>query len=130
MSEESGLRSADRPPAGTRSGGEHPPEDALIGLALGEENPGVRAHVDSCEQCRSFVEDMRGVKETMASLGDQDPPEEIHELVMRTIRRPRVADTVESMLQSPLSRTFLLGLAVVLYVIFMFSIVALLDMGG
>jgi hypothetical protein len=105
---------------------EHPSEEALIGFALGEGQETVATHVQACARCRRYVEDLRQVKAAVASLDEEDPPGNLHEHVLDTVKRSLMVDAVQAVLRNPATSFVLLGVFVVLYVILMYVSLALL----
>jgi len=69
----------------------HPSQEQLTDFALGLNGGAVAEHVAACEECARIVRDIRGVKQTLGALPDEDPPESLRQKILERRRAVKPA---------------------------------------
>jgi hypothetical protein len=64
----------------------HPSQEQLTDFALGLNGAGIAEHVAACEACARIVRDIRGVKQTLGALPDEDPPDSLRRKILERHR--------------------------------------------
>ena len=103
----------------------HPSEEVLLENALhfdGEEE--IRAHLNECEECSEFVDEMQMIGKDICDIKEEDIPFQLQSKIL-SITKKKQGKSVVVYLQNWYKNPFLFGLitalsAVMLFVVFEF----------
>jgi hypothetical protein len=99
---------------------EHPADELLMEQALHGAHPEVEAHCVACHTCSRYVDEVRELREALEVLPEEDVPTGLRQKVLGGTgglgSRWYMFD-VRHLLQSP----FAVGLALVLFVLFLYA---------
>ena len=95
----------------------HPDEEILSACALEEECDTIEQHLDLCSTCREYVEDVRAVRDEIASIGDEEIPSGLNERILAIAKENNRAKRTPPFIQEWYKRPFVYGIITVLVVI-------------
>ncbi len=104
----------------------HPTEDSLVSFALqldGDEE--VRKHLDDCQECLEYTDEIRMVGEDIEKIEEQEIPSDVQNRILSIARKKTGMENVSLLLRDWYKKPFLYGLfsalaAVMFYLIFEF----------
>jgi anti-sigma factor RsiW len=67
----------------------HPTEEQLCSCAIGDCSEATRRHLETCSDCREYVDSIKSISDDIAGLGDESVPEHLDEAVLDIIGRER-----------------------------------------
>ena len=103
----------------------HPTEDVLSACALEEQCDSIEQHLDMCSTCREFVDDIRTVRDEIASIGEEEIPVSLNNRILSIARSNNKMKQIPPFIQEWYKRPFVYGIitalaAILSYVIFIF----------
>lgn len=103
----------------------HPSEEILTDCALDVVDSEVEHHLSECQQCKEFIEDVRMISNDIASLGEQDVPQHLHEKIL-SICRNKMHKNLLTFIQSWYKNPFFYGILTILFSVFMYVVFTIL----
>ncbi len=105
----------------------HPTEEVLGLCALDDQYKEIEEHLDSCESCREYVEDIRSIKSEIQSLGEEDIPPALDQRILSIMKDKSASKRIPPFITEWYKRPFVYGIltvltAILLYVVFEFFV--------
>lgn len=101
----------------------HPTEEVLGLCALDDQYKEIEEHLDSCESCREYIDDIRSIKNEIESLGEEDIPPALDQRILSIMKDKGKSKSIPPFISEWYKRPFVYGIltvmaALLLYVVF------------
>ncbi|HEX2957253.1 MAG TPA: hypothetical protein VHO70_10495 [Chitinispirillaceae bacterium] len=101
----------------------HPTEEVLGLCALDDQYKEIEEHLESCESCREYIDDIRSIKSEIESLGEEEIPPVLNQRILSIMKDKGTSKRIPPFIQEWYKRPFIYGIltvmaALLLYVLF------------